>query len=251
MIGAEQELESLVTKVIERDHPLITISTSATTTICLFLTYIVRHNTNYPTSIIQSAKIGVLASAQEESIFLKPEVVCEIRKRAGFETTPEIAKAYSSVLQAVTMTMIQCALDYTARELVSDSDSDSDQVKGYSSSDDEGSKNRVGLLFEESTITVKQLVGFRRDDQLRSFYMEVILKSELFQQVKDVGEKTSTPYMKWPLPFIVHVLRDDWWNKQHMQSNEFGLNAIAVSRKRSTNRETSRTACFGSGCFVS
>ena len=68
------------------------------------------------------------------------------------------------------MTMIQCALDYKSRDVVdSDSDSESNDMRGYTDSEGEqGGVGAVGGWVEETeNITVRQLVGFRRDDQLR------------------------------------------------------------------------------------
>ena len=59
----------------------------------------------------------------------------------------------------------------------------------------------------EKQITVAGIVGCRRHPVLRRIYMGAVLGSGLLQKP---DERIDSNFRRWPLAFVVHVLRDEW-----------------------------------------
>jgi len=237
----EPELRQLVLDIFERDFQGQKLAATAATTMAIFLTDLVDRTAlspdSTPVSLVRSLR--TLAETEITQCALQPKVMQRLMEQRSCPVTPEAATQYCSEVQALAVTMLaEAARHHQCDDGMSSSEEEVDA--NYWSEDED---DNMRPMDTESLITVADVATFRHNSLLRPMYMQALINSGLFVMPQNEGKHAITVRRRWPLPFVVHVLQDEW---KGQEESAFGLDAISVKKKAPV-----APSCWGgSGCAL-
>lgn len=241
-VGAmEPELRQLVLDTFERDFQGHKLASTAATTLAILLTDLVDRTAlspeSTPVSLVRTLR--ALAEMKLTQCLLPPEVMQRLMAQRSCSPSAEASVQYAADVQAVAATMLaEAARHHQCDDGMSSSE---DEVDANYWSEDEGDECRGGDA--ESLVTVADIATFRHNSLLRPMYMHALVASGLFVMPQNEARHAIPVRRRWPLPFVVQVLQDEW---KGQEESAFGLDALSVKKKAPV-----APSCWGgSGCTI-